>query len=751
MKHALTALLLFLCPIYAARSGGEVDKPLMGFTRTHAAEELRLEGRYDSSLNREDLPGWLKDLSSRPHHIGSPGGKANAEYIAAKLKSFGFETKIERYDVLFPTPKTRLLQMVAPASYTAKMIELPVGSDPTTSQQSDQLPTYNAYSPDGDVTGELVYVNYGVPKDYEELDRCGIDVRGKIVIARYGGAWRGIKPKVAAEHGAIGCIIYSDPRDDGYYDGDVYPKGPFRNETGVQRGSIADMPLYPGDPLTPGVGATEGAKRLPLKEAKTIAAIPTLPISYGDAAPLLATLGGPTAPEAWRGALPLTYHLGPGPTRVHLKLEFNWDLVPAYDVTGTLRGSDSPDEWIIRGNHHDAWVNGAEDPLSGQVAMLEEARGIGALAAAGWRPKRTIMYCAWDGEEPGLLGSTEWVEAHADVLKQKAAVYINSDSNGRGFLFVGGSHTLEKFINEVARDVTDPERKISVGQRLRALRMVEAHGDDFREARDGTAHLGSLGSGSDYTPFIQHLGIASLNFGYGGEGGGGSYHSICDSYTFYTRFEDTNFVYGLAAAQTGGRIVLRLAGADVMPFDFQAFTETVGKYVKEVIKLADDMRTQTDEFNEKLKDHTGTLAADPRDVFVEPKPKDPVPYINFAPLLNALGDLQESTRKFERAFPPGDSLSLLGDRTGALNTILMDAERTLTRKEGLPGRPWYKHEIYAPGMYTGYGVKTLPAIREALELRKWKEAEEQTKVVAGVFENYAHMVDKATELVSKKE
>ncbi len=749
MKQILTAFFFFFCSVGLAVSGNDAGKPLMGFTRGHAADELQLEGRFDASLHREDLPLWLKELSSHPHNIGSPHDKSNAEYIAARLKSFGFETAIEQFKVLFPTPKTRLLEMIAPTSYTAKLAEPPVADDPTSSLQLEELPTYNVYSPDGDVTGELVYVNFGLPRDYEELDRRGIDVKGKIVITRYGGAWRGIKPKVAAEHGAIGCIIYSDPRDDGYFDGDVYPKGAYRNQDGAQRGSIADMPLYSGDPLTPGVGATENAHRLSLKDAKVMAKIPTLPISYGDATPLLAALGGPVAPEEWRGDLPLTYHIGPGPARVHLKVAFNWDLVPAYDVIGTVRGSERPDEWIIRGNHHDAWVFGAEDPLSGQVGMLEEARGIGSLLSTGWRPKRTIVYCAWDGEEPGLLGSTEWVETHADVLKQKAVVYINSDSNGRGFLYVGGSHTLERFANQVARDVTDPERRISVEDRLRALRLSESQGEGFREALgEKGAHIGALGSGSDYTPFIQHLGIAALNIGYGGEDGGGSYHSVYDSYSYYTRFMDTNFVYGIALAQTGGRMVLRFADADIFPIDFQGFTETVGKYIKEVTKLADDMRAQTEEFNQKIKDHDAQVASDPHQVYIEPKPKDPVPYINFAPLLNALSTLQQSAGNFLRAMPNPDSVSLPPDRIQELNAILMNAERTLTRKEGLPGRPWYTHEIYAPGLYTGYGVKTLPAIREALELRKWKEAEEQTRVVAGVLEDYAHLIDRATALLT---
>ncbi|MGH9792413.1 MAG: M28 family peptidase, partial [Candidatus Acidiferrales bacterium] len=513
------------------------ERALQGFSRDGVLRQRDLEKRFDASLNKENLREWMKFISSRPHHVGSPHSKAVAEYIAEKFRSWGYETRIDEYQVLFPTPKLRLLEMTAPEKFTARLAEPTLLEDATSGQTAEQLPTYNAYSVDGDVTGELVYVNYGVPADYDELARRGIDVKGKIVIARYGGSWRGIKPKVAAEHGAVGCIIYCDPRDDGYYQGDVYPRGPWRMEHGAQRGSVADMPLYPGDPLTPGVGATKDAKRYAVKDAPTLTKIPVLPISYADALPLLRAMGGPVAPQAWRGALPVTYHLGPGPAAVHLKLEFSWDLKPAYNVIATMRGSQFPQQWILRGNHHDAWVNGADDPTSGMVALMEEARGIAELTKSSWRPKRTIIYAAWDAEEPGLLGSTEWAEHHAADLRDKAAVYINTDSYGRGFIGMAGSHTLEKFINAVARDVRDPQTGVSVWQRERAQRIVEGNAEARKEVRQSSdLRISALGSGSDYTPFLQHLGIASLNLGYGGEDGGGSYHSIYDSFDHYTRF-----------------------------------------------------------------------------------------------------------------------------------------------------------------------------------------------------------------------
>src|SRR5712691_4664778 len=466
MRRTAIVLAVFLATTLLAQSPS--DPPMLGFSAADAEKERALEAQFDSSLKRDDLRDWMKRLSARPHHLGSVYDHDNALFIASLFKSWGYDTNIEEFSVLFPTPKRRVLELVAPEHFTARLVEPPVPGDATSVQQSEQLPVYNAYSIDGDVTGDLVYANYGIPADYEILERNGVDVKGKIVITRYGGSWRGIKPKVAAEHGAIGCIIYSDPKADGYAQGDVYPKGAYRNENGAQRGSVMDMPIHPGDPLTPGIGATKDAKRINRSEVDVFTKIPVLPISYGDALPLLRALGGPVAPPDWRGALPITYHLGPGPAQVHMQLEFDWKIVPARDVIARLPGTDRADQWILRGNHHDGWVNGANDPISGQVAMLEEARAIGELAKAGSRPRRTIIYCAWDGEEEGLLGSTEWAEEHGDELRQHGVVYINSDSNSRGFLDIGGSHTLERLTTQVARDVRDPERNVSVLERMRA-------------------------------------------------------------------------------------------------------------------------------------------------------------------------------------------------------------------------------------------------------------------------------------------
>jgi N-acetylated-alpha-linked acidic dipeptidase len=715
--------------------------------------QSEVEKKFDSYLNPADLNARLKILSAHPHHVGSPYDKENAEFILSQYKSWGWDAHIETFYVLFPTPKTRVLEMISPEKFTPILKEPPLKEDGTSDQTDEQLPTYNAYSIDGDVTGELVYVNYGIPSDYDQLDRMGISVKGKIVIARYGGAWRGIKPKVAAEHGAIGCIIYSDPKNDGYYVGDVYPKGAWRNEYGVQRGSVVDMPVYTGDPSTPFVGSTKDVKRLAVKDIKILTKIPVLPISYHDALPLLKSLSGPVVPDNWKGALPITYHVGPGLTKVHLKVESNWDIKPIHDIIAMIKGSEFPDQWVIRGNHHDGWVNGAEDPLSGQVAEMEEGKAIGELLKTGWRPKRTIIYCAWDGEEPGLLGSTEWCETHADELKQKAVAYINSDSNDRGFLFMDGSHSLETFINNVAKDVTDPEKGISVWERARDRQIINTTSPERKRELESAKNLeiGAMGSGSDYTPFLQHLGIASLDLGFGGEGEGGVYHSAYDSYDHYIRFGDPTFEYGIALSKTAGRAVLRLADDNILPFNFDDFAGRVSTYLNQIEKLTKDMREETNQLNLELKDSLFTEASDPTKTYIPPKPEDPVPYLNFAPLENAVNTLQKSADEYQKAknelIKSGKKLSEEQEKT--IDQLIYQSERYLTNKEGLTGRPWYVHEIYAPGFYTGYGVKTLPAVREAVESRNWDEANKQTVVVANTLNNYSADLDQATKIMKE--
>ena len=722
---------------------------IMGFNEANAKSQLDWEKQYDAQLNAKNLDTWMQFLTSHPHHVGSPQGKANAEYMANLFRSWGYQTEIAEYQVLFPTPKTRVLELLGAKPYKAKLEEPALKEDKTSGQKSEQLPSYNAYSADGDVTAELVYVNRGIPADYDELERMGISVKGKIVIAKYGGSWRGIKPKVAYEHGAIGCIIYSDPADDGYMAGDVYPEGPYRPKDGVQRGSVMDMPVYPGDPLTPGIGATKDAKRLNREDVVTIMKIPVLPISYEDALPLLQSLSGPVVPATWRGGLPLTYHVGPSKDKVHLKLQFNWDLKPLYDVIAKLPGSELPDEWIIRGNHHDGWVNGAEDPISGMVAELEEARVIGEMVKKGFKLKRTLVYCAWDGEEPALLGSTEWAEDHQEELKKKAVAYINSDGNSRGFIGVGGSHTLEPFFNEISDAVMDPQTGVSIKERRYANQMVNAD-KTARTKLMGNKNikLSALGAGSDWSGFLQFLGIASLNLGFGGEAGGGEYHSVYDSYDHFIRFKDPGFQYGIALSKTAGRTMMRLANADVLPIDFNSFYNTVNDYVGELKTLLDNTRAETEQENKMIADKLYDLAKDPKKGFQSPKPKDVVPYLNFSELENKMAELKTQAEEFQKLYENGTQLS--HEKQKELNKVLFTVERTLINEKGLPRRSWYKHQVYAPGFYTGYGVKTLPGIREGIEERHWKEAQDNIEVVAKTIEVYTNEVKQATTIVKPK-
>jgi N-acetylated-alpha-linked acidic dipeptidase len=747
MRNLVTVILIFAFTISTAAQSN-----FGGYTAPSTQSEREWETKFRAIPSPDNQREYMKRLSARPHHVGSAYDKDNAEWLLARFKEFGLDAHIETFNVLFPTPKTRILEMIEPTRYTAKLEEPAVAVDPTSNQKSEQLPTYNAYSIDGDVTAPLVFVNYGIPKDYEDLDRLGISVKGAIVIAKYGHSWRGIKPKVAAEHGAIGCLIYSDPADDGYFVDDVFPQGPMRNPTGVQRGSVMDFASSnPGDPLTPGIGATPDAKRLTVKEAKSITKIPVLPISYGDAQPLLAALKGPMAPESWRGSLAIPYHVGPGPAKVHLKVEFNWDIKPVNDVIAKIPGSVEPDEWIVRGNHHDAWVNGAEDPISGQVALLEEARALGELLKQGWKPRRTIIYCAWDGEEPMLLGSTEWAEEHAAELQQHAAVYINTDGNGRGYFDMSGSHSLEHFVNEVARDIEDPESKVSVWKRLQLREIQDATSDDDRkELRDrADLRMEALGSGTDFTAFVDHLGIASLNLAYDGEDNEGIYHSIYDDFYWFTHFSDNQFVYGRALSQTIGTAVMRLADADVLPYEFTDLADTVQKYMKDLKKLLKDKQDKVRESNRELDEGLFRATLDPRRPTVAPSREDVPPFLNFAPMENAADALTHSAERYQKAMAEvGGNLSD-SPALHALNEQLMQSERRLTDEAGLPRRPWYKHLLYAPGVYTGYSPKTVPGVREAIEQKRYTEADEQILRVAKVLDAEAMLVNQAAEELEK--
>ncbi len=693
----------------------QAPAPIRGFPRSLVADQVRREQTARLVPHPDTLRAQLRALSAEPHEAGTERSRHVAEQILARFRGMGLDARIEQFDALMPRPVARTLEMTAPERYTAQLQEPTLPQDPTTSQTATQLPTFNAYSPDGDVTAELVYVNYGVPEDYRVLDSLGISVRGKIVIARYGRSWRGIKPKVAAEHGAVGCLIYSDPRDDGYWVGDVYPTGPMRPWQGVQRGSVMDMPTYPGDPLSPGWGSVPGGRRLPMTEVKTLEPIPVLPISYGDAQPLLKNLGGPVAPEGWRGALPFTYHIGAGPATVHLAVKFDWQRRPLYDVIATIRGASAPDQWVVFGNHHDAWVNGADDPLSGQVALGETARALAALMKTGWRPARTIVLAAWDGEEWGLLGSTEWAEAHADELRAKAVAYYNSDTNEKGWIGVAGSHVLERFFTELARDVPQPGAAGGTS-------VLDAWRDHQRRERqrDTTADtaftIGALGSGSDYTAFLDHLGLPTANLAYGGAGQSGIYHSIYDTWTFYERFLDSSYTYETLEAQTMATALLRTADAPVLPFEFGAAARTWRRYADEIGKLA--------------------------------AKNDTTKGLDLTVVRAALARVDTAAIAYEAAIAKLDGLTaaqITARRAtlAAVNVQLARTEQVLADSGGLPRRPWFRHLLYAPGFYTGYGVKTMPGIREAVEQRRPAEAQAEAARVAAALDRYAVAVGRA--------
>lgn len=717
---------------------------ILGYDEVSSKAQRELEAQLDAQIDTAEMDEWLRQLSTWPHHAGSAAGKKNAEFIAALFQSWGYAVEIATYEVLLPTPKTREIELLAPTQFTASLNEDTLAEDPSTSRREHLLPPYNAFSVDGEIEGELVFVNYGIPEDYELLERHGISVAGKIVIAKYGKSWRGIKPKLAGEKGAIGTIIYSDPADDGYGAGDVYPKGPFKHESGVQRGSVMDMPTYPGDVLTPGWAATKKAKRLKREDAPTITKIPVLPMSWRDALPLLAAIDGEVVPEEWRGGLPITYHFGPGPARVRLKAEFNWNTITAYNVIARLEGSRFPDEWVIRGNHHDGWNHGAADPLSGLVVTLAEAKAVATLAQQGKRPLRTMIYAAWDAEEPGLIGSTEWAEDHAADLKKHAVAYLNTDGTSRGFIYIGGSHTLERFFNQIMEEVDDPRSGLSLKERRRAYEVIFGEDDELKtEAEErNDLRIYPLGSGSDYTPFLQHLGIASANLGFGGEADGGSYHTLYDTYEYYSRWQDPGLVYGATLVKVTGRAALRLANAPRLPFEFKSFSDNVAKYVAELQKLADDMRDETSRINRLITNGIYAAALDPTKTLRAPAQNKPVPHFNFAPLMNALKRLQSVADGFDSAAAQQQTNSV------EINRLLYTSERLLTRDAGLEGRPWYKHHIYAPGFYTGYGVKTIPGVREAIEQREYEKVEPQIEIAAEVLNLMADRIELLTSKIS---
>ena len=708
-KWILCFAVLATAPVAAQTGRGAIR----GFTSDSAKAQREMEAKMASIPRAANVREYIRVMSEEPHHTGSKAGLEVAQYVLDKFKTWGLDAEFHKFEGLMPTPRERHLELLAPESYVAKLEEPALPEDKDSSDEG-QLPSFNAYSPDGDVTGQIVYVNYGMPADYEVLDELGIDVKGKIVLARYLGGWRGIKPKVAAEHGAIGCIIYSDPRDDGYFHGDAYPDGPYRSKWSVQSGSTMDMPIHPGDPLTPGWGAEPGGKRLEISESKTLPKIPVLPISYGDALPILRNLGGPVAPENWRGALPLTYHVGPGPAKVRLKVSFNWTIPTGYNVIARIPGSNDPDEWIIYGNHHDGWANGAMDPISGNAALMETARTLAEMVKQGWQPKRTIVFASWDAEEWGLIGSTEWGEKYRDEIRGKTVAYFNTDSNRAGVLSFAGSHTLERFLNEVAHSITDPNSGQSLWTVMKEKAVKQAGDDDARKKELDSRRdlrIGALGSGSDYTVFLDHLTVASVNTAFRVPVFG-VYHSIYDSFDWYRRFGDPQFSYGRALAQVHAVALSRMANADVLPFEFTNLADTIGVYLDELDRLL---------INKRRKDASISL--------------------DLKPLRGGLDALGKAAQTYEKTLAQALGGSGPTGDVSRANAALRQVEQAMRLEGGLPGqREWFKHALYAPGFYTGYGVKTIPGVREAIEQDDWTTANEQVGVVRGVFDRVAARV-----------
>lgn len=722
--------------------------------------QAAVERSFDQAVDADEMRQWLERMSSEPNHVGSPHDKVNAEWELAQFKKFGWDAHMETFEVLYPTPVSEAVELLGDKPYQATLQERPVAGDSSDRTKDPVLPAYVAFQGDGDVTSPLVYVNYGMQDDYKTLQRMGISVKGKIVIARYGAGFRGLKPRMAQEHGAIGCLIYSDPIDDGYSVDGTYPDGPARPSQGIQRGSVMDITLFVGDPLTPGVGATADAKRLAIADSPAILKIPTLPISYGDAQVLLQSLSGPVVPKEWRGTLPITYRVGPSIANVHLAVKSDWSRKTIYDVVAVMKGSAQPDSWILRGNHRDGWVYGAADPLSGQVSLLEEAKAIGKLTSLGWRPKRTIVYLSWDAEEPGLMGSTEWVELHASELQHKAALYINSDNNNRGFLSAGGNHDLEHFVNLVANDVIDPETNVSVGERLRAKMEVEAAskgaGEEARTNGKLAAHpdkdfpIQALGSGSDYAAFLEHLGVASLNISYSGEGySRGVYHSRYDTFDQFTRFGDPGLAYTAVLAKTVGRLVLRAADADLPVQQVGGFADTVARYLESVKKLETDERGAARAQAKILADKAFDLTADPLKTNGPPDALSEVPVIDLRPMDEAVQRLAASSKAYDMAYGR-NSAALSASARKQLAGLMQSIDQTLAPPVGLPGRPWYKNLIYAPGRYTGYEAKTLPGITEAIEEQRWADANAYARFTADALNAYSARLDQATSVLNAK-
>jgi N-acetylated-alpha-linked acidic dipeptidase len=707
----------FLLPV-ALAGRADSNGGIRGFAPARVEAERALEQKLRAVPDAQHAETDLRHLTSEPHIAGSEASHRVAEWLRDQYRSYGFDADIVSYSVWLPQPREVKLELIAPEKKMLASPEQPFEVDKDTYDKRAVV-AYNAYSPSADVSAAVVYVNYGTPEDYQQLDGLGINVEGKIAIARYGRGYRGIKTKLAEEHKAVGLVIFSDPQDDGYMAGDAFPRGPWRPMSGIQRGSVLYTEIYPGDPLTPGTGATPDAKRLAPADATNLPRIPTLPINAQDAAAILAQLGGPHVPKGWQGGLPFTYHVGPGQAEVHMKLAMDYQQRPLYDVIAKLHGTDDG-EWVMMGNHHDAWVFGAVDPNSGTSVMLETARALGELARSGWKPRRTIVMCEWDGEEPGLLGSTEWVEANRAELQAKALIYMNTDVGVAGPNF-GASATpsLKQFVRDAARDVQDPRAARSIydvwRERL-AQAKENANGTARREPPpdpSGEVPLGALGAGSDFCPFLDHAGIPSMDMGFGGDYG--VYHALYDDFYWMKHFGDPTFAYHAAAARILATMALRFDEADILPFDYVA-------YASEIARAANDLAARaTTQTNGETKLKTVTEAAT---------------------------ELSAAASHASQALKGISSETVDPVKAMKINRALASVEQAFLAPEGLSGRPWYKHTIYAPGSYAGYAAEVMPGVSEALDRRDAAALHREEESLAAALRRAAARLDDIARIAS---
>jgi N-acetylated-alpha-linked acidic dipeptidase len=701
---------------------------LDGFASEGSTAERRWEDQFRNVPTPESAREHLRRLTAEPHVAGTKEDYATAIYVRDQIRSYGISSELKEYDVLLPYPKQpSIVELIAPRRERLTVKETPVAEDPS-STSPKIIPLFNGYSPSGDVTAPLVYVNYGLPPDYEALKKLGVDVRGKIAVARYGNSFRGVKAKVAEDNGAVGLIIYSDPADDGYMQGDVYPKGPWRPADSAQRGSVQFLFQAPGDPLTPGRPSIPGVPRLKMGEVTNQPRIPVQPISYGDARRLLEPLRGPVRPKGFQGGLPFPYHVGGTDyVRVHLKTEMDYQIRKIWDVISRIDGDEEKDRWVIMGNHRDAWTFGAVDPNSGTTAMLEAARGFAALLKSGWKPRRTIVMCSWDGEEYGLLGSTEWAEENADQLKERAVAYLNVDSAVSGPNFGASSvPSMWKLIRAATRDVKDPKSGQTVYEQWQNRAREQMPDPELTNAEAGSdtaiaeARIGALGSGSDFTPFLQHLGIPSSDMGFGGDYG--VYHSAYDSFYWMSHFGDPNFVYHATAARLWGTVAMRLADAPALPLDYRDYAGQVRDFFDESMKTARRRKLDSGFDDKPMREAIKNFAEEAERI--EKTRQDTVIEIERSRV--------EASDRHPRAVA----------RLHRINEALMAAERALTDSRGLLGRNWYTHQIYAPGVYTGYAAQPLPDFRQAIDDRNTSNAKE---AIGRIVE----AVNRATETLRK--